>query len=66
MLKVDKKKGIECYVDADFAGGYNKSTSKNPRDLLSRRGSVLKYADCPLIWASKLQQTIALSKTESE
>ena len=65
-LKVDKKKGIECYVDADFAGGYNKNTSKNPRDLLSRTGYILKYAGCPLIWASKLQSTIALSTTESE
>ena len=65
-LKMNKKKGIECYVDADFAGGYDKNNPKNPRDLLSRTGYVLKYAGCPLIWASKLQQTIALSTTESE
>ena len=65
-LKVDKKRGIECFVDADFAGGYDKTNSKNPRDLLSRTGYVLKYAGCPLIWTSKLQQTIALSTTESE
>jgi hypothetical protein len=32
----------------------------------SRTGYVIKYAGCPLIWASKLQTEIALSSTESE
>ena len=32
-LKVDSTKGIECFVDADFAGGYDKTDASNPRDV---------------------------------
>lgn len=32
----------------------------------SRTGYVIKYANCPIVWASKLQTEIALSSTESE
>ena len=36
-------------------------------DLIkSQTGYVITYAGCPLIWASKLQTTIALSSTEAE
>jgi hypothetical protein len=64
-MEVDKDKGFECYVDANFAGDYVKH-STNPRDCLSRTGFVVKYAGCPVTWASKLQSTIALSTTEAE
>jgi len=66
ILHVDKSKGIECYVDADFAGGYRKEDPSNPRDCLSRTGYVIKFAGCPIVWSSKLQSTIALSTTEAE
>ena len=33
---------------------------------MSRTGYVIKYGNCPIIWASKLQTEIALSTTESE
>ena len=65
-LKVNATKGIECFVDADFAGGYDKTDATNPRDVLSRTGYVIKLAGCPIVWASKLQTTIALSTTEAE
>ena len=45
LLNVDKTKGIECFVDADFAGGYNKDDPLNPRDCLSRTGFVIKFAN---------------------
>ena len=66
ILRVEKEQGLECYVDADFAGGYDKKKETNVRDCLSRTGYVIKYANCPLVWASKLQSTIALSTTEAE
>jgi len=66
ILDIDKSKGFECYVDADFAGGYRKEDTSNPRDCLSRTGYVVKYAGCPLVWSSKLQSTIALSTSEAE
>lgn len=66
IMNVDKTKGIECFVDADFAGGYQKENTTNPRDCLSRTGYIIKYAGCPIVWSSKLQTTIALSTTEAE
>ena len=66
IVHVDKSKGIECFVDADFAGGYHKDEPSNPRDCLSRTGFIIKYAGCPIVWSSKLQSTIALSTTEAE
>lgn len=66
VLTVDQSKGIECFVDADFAGGYDKTDTSNPRDCLSRTGYVVKYAGCPIVWTSKLQTLIALSTTEAE
>ena len=35
-IKIDKSKGIECYVDADFCGNYHKDRSDDPTTLLSR------------------------------
>ena len=66
MLSVNKDMGIECFVDADFAGGATKGNTTNPRDYLSCTGYVLKYAGCPTVWASKLQTLIALLTTEAE
>jgi hypothetical protein len=66
ILHVDKSKGIECFVDSDFAGGYHKEDPTNPRDCLSRTGYIIKFAGCPIVWSSKLQTTIALSTTEAE
>ena len=63
---VQPSKGIECYVDADFAGGWNSTEPHNPDNVMSRTGFVIKYAGCPVYWLSKLQTEIALSTTEAE
>lgn len=60
------EKGVECYVDADFAGGWKKTIADQGENLLSRTGYVICYAGCPIIWTSKLQTEIALSTSESE
>ena len=62
----DKSKGIEVYVDAGFAGGWSNADADNPENVLSRTGYVIQYANCPLVWSSKLQTEIALSTAESE
>jgi hypothetical protein len=61
-------RSVECYSDADFAGNWNKEESEFNRDhtARSRTGYIIKYAGCPLVWASRLQTEIALSTTESE
>ena len=57
---------VECYVDADFAGNYSSDTYEDPNSVKSRTGCVIKYAGCPIIWFSKIQQEICLSTTEAE
>ena len=58
---------FDCYVDADFAGNWDKAEATNDSDTArSRSGYVISYAGCPIVWASKLQTQIALSTTEAE
>ena len=64
--KVDLSKGLECYVDADFAGGWQKADADSASNVMSRTGYVLMYAGCPIHWVSKLQTEIALSTAEAE
>jgi hypothetical protein len=49
IFKVDKKKGLEVYVDADFAGGWSSADADNADNVLSRTGFVICYANCPLV-----------------
>jgi hypothetical protein len=67
ILKTDQDQQFECYVDCDFAGNWHPDDAMNdPSTAKSRTGYVIKYAGCPIIWASKLQTLTALSTTESE
>lgn len=66
VMKPDKSRGLECYVDADWAGSWLDRSSHDPLSSHSRTGFVILYAGCPIIWASKMQQLIALSTTEAE
>ena len=62
--KPDSSKGLEVYVDADFAGGWDPANPGNAD--YSRTGSVIRYASCPIFWQSKLQTEIALSTAEAK
>ncbi len=62
----DMNTGLECYVDADFAGGWTSGDQTCPESVLSRTGFVIMLAGCPIYWCSKLQTEIALSTTEAE
>ena len=62
----DKNRGLECFVDADFAGGWDAQDKLNPENVLSRTGYVIMYSGFPIIWCSKLQTEISLSTTEAE
>ena len=59
-------KGLECFVDADFAGGWSTNEADNPASVYYRTGYIIKYKNCPILWASKLQSKISLSTTEAE
>ena len=58
--------GLDCYVDADFAGLYSYEDSQDPVSVKSRTGFVLTLFGCPIIWQSKLQTEITLSSTAAE
>ena len=66
IYKPDRSKGLECYVDADFAGGWIQANASNAENVLSRTGYVIMYANCPILWVSRLQTEIALSTAEAE
>ena len=62
----DKTRGLECYVDADFAGGWLNADSDDAENVMSQTGFIIMYANCPIYWSSKLQTEIALSTAEAE
>ena len=66
VYKPDPERGIECYVDVDFAGSWAKADADNAENVMSRTGFVIYYAGCPVLWQSKLQTEIALSTAEAE
>ncbi len=64
--KPDPLKGLEVYVDADFAGGWDPGNPGNTDNFQSRAGFVIHYASCPIFWQSKLQTEISLSMAKAE
>ena len=66
IFKPDKNKGLQVYVDADFAGNWDPIDTKNIDTARSRHGYVITLAGYPICWKSQLQTEIALSSTESE
>lgn len=66
IMTPNKDKGIQCYVDADFAGGFSSETSEDPVSVFSRTGYVIYYYGCPLIWVSKLRSEISMPTVEAE
>ena len=66
LYTVDKTKELEVYVDADSAGGWSSADSESADNVLSCTGFVICYANCLILWCSKLQTEIALSTAEAE
>ena len=48
---------VESYADASFAAGENEK---------SHSGAVVVWGDCPVMWATQRQSTVALSTAEAE
>ena len=57
---------VDLYVDAAFASGWGTEESTNPDSVKSRTGYIIEIANCPVLWVSKLQSSVATSTMESE
>ena len=66
FMNPDPEKGIKCYVDADFEVRWNQEEGNYPVVVLSIKGYVITYTNCPIIWGSRIQTEIAPSTTEVE
>ena len=61
-----KKRVVDCYADADFAGLWGHEDPQYPICASSRTGFGVTISNCPLLWVSKLYRDIALSTLHSE
>ena len=66
ILQPNKENGLEVFVDADFAGNWDKAEYEDRDTARSRHGYLIEYAGAAILWKSQLQTEIALSSTESE
>ena len=67
ILRPQESKGLEVYVDSDFAGNWDPKIAGEDRSTArSRHGFFICYAGVPITYKSSLQQEIALSSTEAE
>ena len=46
--KTDRSKGLECYVGANFSGGWNSRDQLNPENVLSRTGFFIMCSGVPM------------------
>ena len=58
LFTPDEKVGAECFVDADFSGGWQSCDADNPAGVLSRTGYVITYGKCPLVWQASYGQKL--------
>ena len=66
ILKPSSKLTVDCYVDADFAGLWNREDHNDENCVKSRTGYVLCISKCPVLWITRLQDGITLSTMEAE
>eukprot|EP00957_Ditylum_brightwellii_P179433 13669163-Ditylum_brightwellii.AAC.1 len=65
IYKTDPSLGIQCYVDADFASGWNKADAENPENFMLQTGFTIMYAGCTTLWQSRPQTKVVLSTAEA-
>ena len=58
IFKPNLKDGFKCYVDADWAGNWLKTRPNDKTGALSRTGYIITYANCPIVWGSKMQSLV--------
>ena len=66
VFNTSKKLVVDCYADAYFAGLWGHEYPQDPIFARIRNGFVVTFANCPLLWMSKIQTEIALYNLHSE
>lgn len=66
IMKKSDHFGVDCYVDASFAGDWGHFHKNDPSCAKSRTGYVITVGNMPVVWSSKMQTEIALSTMEAE
>jgi hypothetical protein len=62
-----EKASVECYVDMDFAGAYDKEgDGQDPATAQLQTGYIIFAYRVPVCWGSKLQTNNGLSTMEAE
>ena len=59
------KKTSSVTKDTNFSGRWSQADANNVENFISCTGHAMVYVGCLLLWFSKLQTEIDLSKTES-
>jgi hypothetical protein len=57
---------IDAYPDADFAGMYGHEEQTDPACAKSHTEFIITFAECPVLWQSKLQTEMAFSTMEAK
>ena len=65
IFKPDKTKGLELYIDADFAGNWENAGAEHPKICMSRTAYMIRYNGYNILWKSQLQTEITLSTAKS-
>jgi hypothetical protein len=67
IIKPDKSHSFTSFVNADFCGNWDKFiAAQDPNMAKSCTEFIIKYANAPIFWQSKMQTQFALSSAESE
>ena len=66
IVRPDTALGLEAFVNADFAGLYQREPDHVLDAARSRTGYVISLGGCPILWKSQLQTEIALSTVAAE
>jgi hypothetical protein len=65
IFNPSKSNKFDCNVDSDFAGLFGVEYGLKPICAKSRTGYVIKFCYVPIIWVSKMQTQIELSRMEA-
>ena len=62
----DLSQGLDCWVDASFAGLWGYEDAQDPASIKSHTGFVLTLFGCPVLTQSRRQNIVTLSSTAAE